>query len=98
MTFKRIQILVLVLLLLGGLITFFYPRERIIGGLRGGPIGPGATAYREEYDCLGFTYDFTPPWPDYGGKFFCYGIRYDRQCFMDTEGDGRITKVKTGCR
>ncbi|TSC77573.1 MAG: hypothetical protein G01um101433_538 [Parcubacteria group bacterium Gr01-1014_33] len=90
----------MIFLLLGGTVVFFYPKERIIGGLRGGPIGPDETAYGEEYSCFGFSYDFTPPWPDYGGRFLCYGMRYNRQCFVDTEKGGivGVVKVGVGCR
>jgi len=89
----------IVLLLLGCVVVLFYPKERIVGGLRGGPIGPNETAYREEYRCLGVLYDFTPPWPDYEGKFLCYGVRYNKQCFVDTTGSsGGVVKVKTECK
>lgn len=89
----------IVLLLLVGVVVLFYPKERIVGGLRGGPIGLNETAYREEYRCLGVPYDFTPPWPDYGGKFLCYGLRYDKQCLIDSTGpSGGVIKVKTECK
>lgn len=69
--------------------------ERVKGGLKGGPIGPNESAYREEYQCFGFARDFCPQnRPDYGCDYLCYGITYDKQCFMETP----LGKVQSGCR
>jgi hypothetical protein len=82
-----------------GAALVFYPKERVIGGLRGGPIGPGAAEYREDYQCFGMSYDFCPAWPDYGCDYQCYGLLYDRVCSIETyETEQGVTRVPTNCR
>ena len=61
------------------LVLFFYPKPRVVGGLRG-MIGPNETAYREDYSCFGIKHDFCPNWPDYGCDYLCYGIKYNKLC------------------
>jgi hypothetical protein len=72
------------LIILSLLIIFFYPKERVVGGLRGGPIAPGETAYREDYTCLGVSYDYCPSLPDYGCDKLCFGMVTDRICTVES--------------
>ncbi len=65
-------------------VVWFFPKERVFGGLRGGPIGPGENAYREDYVCLGISYDYCPDWPDYGCDRLCFGLVTGRTCSMET--------------
>ena len=78
------MVIILTLLILSLMIVFFYPKERVVGGLRGGPIGPGETAYREDYTCTGFAYDFCPNWPDYGCDRLCFGLVSGRTCSLES--------------
>jgi hypothetical protein len=61
-----------------------YPKERVVGGLRGGPIGDGEAAYREDYACTGIAREFCPNRPDYGCDHLCYGIVARRTCSVET--------------
>ena len=70
MTRRKGVAVVLGVVLLVALVLWAFPKERAVGGLRGGPIGPGESAYREDYVCLGVPYDFCPNWPDYGSVGF----------------------------
>lgn len=74
----------LAILVFGLLMVFFFPKERVIGGLRGGPIAPGETAYREDYTCIGIAYDFCPDWPDYGCDYLCFGVVIGRTCSLES--------------
>jgi hypothetical protein len=76
----------------------FSPKERVVGGLRGGPIGPGESEYREDYQCLGIASEFCPDWPDYGCDYLCYGLVYDRECSFETLESGGVTREPTACR
>ena len=77
-----------------------YPKPRVIGGIHG-MMGPGSQAYREDFKCLGIPYDFCPDWPDYGCRYFCYGLTTDRQCSIETfnvsEQSPGITRTPTAC-
>ena len=84
MTGKRIIIILLIVVFFGISVAVFYPKERVVGGLRGGPLPSNASAYVETYECLGLKRDFCPPWPDYGCDYLCYGIRYNKKCFNQT--------------
>jgi hypothetical protein len=70
--------------LLVAIVLWVFPKERVVGGLRGGPIGPGQAAYREDYACLGAKYDFCPNWPDYGCDRVCFGVVVARTCSIET--------------
>ena len=90
MDVKKILIVLFSLVLL---FAFFYPKERVVGGLRGF-VHVNQTAYREDYDCFGVPYDFCPPWPDYGCDYLCYGIVFNKQCFNQTVSG----KTRVPCR
>lgn len=86
--------------LLAAILLWAFPKERVVGGLRGGPIAPGEAAYREDYVCLGLRYDFCPNWPDYGCDRLCFGAVMARTCSIETydaaEGLARIPAVCRG--
>ena len=56
---RKIKTLIIVVTILT-CILFLFPKQRVIGGLRGGPIGPGQTAYREDYTCMGIELQLLP--------------------------------------
>jgi hypothetical protein len=93
-----------VLLLAGGLLViavllWAFPKERVVGGLRGGPIGPGESAYREDYLCLGIKSDVCPNWPDYGCDRLCYGAVVRQTCTIETYDPERgVLTVPVECR
>lgn len=88
----------LVLLVIVLLIIFFFPKQRVVGGLRGGPIAPGETAYREDYTCIGIAYDFCPNWPDYGCDYLCCGVIIDRICSLESYDPLKGTsQAQTAC-
>ncbi len=77
-------------------VLWFFPKERVVGGLRGGPIGPGESAYREDYVCLGVPYDFCPNWPDYGCDRLCFGAVVTRTCSIEMyDGVTGVVRVPT---
>jgi hypothetical protein len=80
-------------------VLWLWPKERVVGGLRGGPIGPGETAYREDLVCLGVKYDFCPNWPDYGCDRLCFGAVVDRTCSIESyePAEGRV-RTPTACQ
>lgn len=80
---KRNAAIFLALLILGLSIVFFYPKQRLVGGLRGRPIGPGESAYREDYTCIGIPYDFCPNWLDYGCDYMCFGLVTGENCTVE---------------
>jgi hypothetical protein len=76
-----------------------FPKERVVGGLRGGPIGPGESAYREDTVCLGVPYDFCPNCPDYGCDRLCFGAVVGRTCSIETyEPEEGLIRVPAQCR
>ena len=87
--------IVVVLILLSVLI---YPKERVNGGLRG-EIGLGESAYGEEYKCFGIERNFCPPRSEYVCDALCYGIVYDKKCYIETYNIGTGTqRTETACR
>lgn len=95
---NRASAFVITVALLLAAAAFFFPKERVVGGLRGGPIGPGETAYREDYTCVGVPYDFCPNWPDYGCDYLCFGIVTSRTCSMETYQETQgITRIPIAC-
>lgn len=96
---KVVLIVLAVAAVLAAAVWFFYPRPRVIGGLRGGPIAPGESAYREDFACIGIPYDFCPPWPDYGCDYWCLGLVTHRTCTMETyEMQAGLTRDPVPCR
>lgn len=82
-------------------VLVFLKQQRVVGGLRGGPIGPNESAYREDYKCLGIPYDFCPNWPDYGCDYLCYGFVYAKECSIETFKGGDtpgFVREPTACR
>lgn len=95
----KLIIIISIIIVLGLLTALFYPKKIVVGGLRGGPITPGASAYLEEYKCFGIKQDFCPPWPDYGCDRLCYGLTYDKTCSIQSfESDDQITSSTTTCK
>jgi len=92
-TKSKIIITVCVLVIL---LIVFYPKKRVVGGLRGF-IMMNHSVYREEYSCLGIPNDFCPPWPDYGCDYLCYGLIYNRRCYNETAEIGGTKKTETEC-
>ena len=80
------------------LVAVFYPKSYIIGGL-GGYVGPEQTAYKEEYECLGFKNSYYPQGcSDCGNVYDCYGIPYGKKCYMEKYSGRTISKELTNCR
>lgn len=93
------SLLVAGIALLIGIILWAFPKERVVGGLRGGPIGPGESAYREDYVCLGVPYDFCPNWPDYGCDRLCFGAVVARTCSIETyHPEDGLVRLPAECR
>lgn len=76
---------------------FFFPKRRVIGGLRGGPMGPGQSGYREDYVCIGIKLNFCPNWPDFGCVLLCSGIITNKTCSIEKDDDGRINRTPVAC-
>lgn len=93
--FRRFLIFLAAFILL---VLFFLPKEQVVGGLRGGPIGPNERAYAEKFRCLGASQHFCPPWPDYGCSDFCYGALYGRECFLQTAPPPAFREERAACR
>lgn len=94
---KIVIILSIVVVIVAGALVF-NPRDMVIGGLSGGPIGPEESSYLEEYRCFGIKRDFCPPWPDAGCDHLCYGVVYGRKCFIQTNDNGIFRKEAAECR
>ena len=79
---KKIVLIVLVLL---AVLAFLYPKPRVIGGLHGGPLLYDASAYREEYACLGLGCEYMHQnwFAPHTILLHCLGIDYGYQQCMD---------------
>lgn len=97
---KKIASIIIVVLIAGSLIAFFYPKHRVVGGFGGELIGPNQTAYREEYDCFGIKYDLCPSFgADYTCDALCYGAIFNKKCFIEvSENEGGIQKKPIDCK
>lgn len=96
---RRVEAISLLLLILSLLMIFFYPKQRVVGGLRGGPIAPGERAYREDYTCIGVKYDFCPEWPDYGCDYLCFGLVTGETCTLEQYEVGKgLERYFTACK
>jgi len=85
--------------LLAAILLWAFPKQRVVGGLRGGPIPPGEAAYREDYVCLGVGYDFCPNWPDYGCDRLCFGAVVARSCSIETyDAAEGLVRAPAECR
>ena len=86
-------------ILIGVAALWFYPKARVVGGLRGGPIGPGESDYREDFACLGVAYDCCPDWPDYGCDKLCFGWTVGRTCSIETYDPARgVVRTSAVCQ
>ena len=82
------------------LLVVFFPKPRVIGGL-GEFVSTDTTVYREEFDCLGYSYDYVPPnCADCGAQQLCFGITQNRKCFLESYSTktGETEKTATECR
>ena len=93
---SRIEILIIVVSILA-CILFLFPKQRVIGGLRGGPIGPGQTAYREDHMCIGIELNFCPNWPDFGCVLFCSGLITNKTCSIETYDGVGLHRTPVAC-
>lgn len=80
---KRLAMIAIVTLAALTLILTFRPKQWVIGGLVGGPLPPYATAYREEYECIGIKLIVLPDCADCGASHPCYGILTERSCSIE---------------
>lgn len=79
------------------LISIFFPKSYVKGGL-GGFIGPGDTAYKEEYNCFGLKHSYYPSGcSDCANVHNCYGIPYGKKCYIE-EYDKIVSKEITVCK
>ncbi len=80
------------------LTSVFFPKSYLKGGFGGKTIGPGATAYSEESSCLGFKNSYYP-----SGCFDCqtinncYGILYEKKCYIEKYLENSFSKEITNC-
>jgi len=90
---KKKVLFVVVLAIL--LIVIFYPRPQVIGGLGGVPLSPSTTAYKEEYRCFGLKYNYLPEsCVDCVQRYLCFGITYDKECFIQSLIDQKPTECR----
>jgi hypothetical protein len=97
---KRWFEILIILFAIVSWVLIFYPKPRVIGGL-GGFWGPGKTAYREDYTCVGIKINIPPPLftADGDTTFLCSGIVIHRVCTMESvNADDTITRVPVACR
>jgi hypothetical protein len=79
------------------MITIFFPKPYIIGGLAG-LMDSGAAAYKEEFKCLGFMQSYYPSkCADCGYVYNCYGIPYGKKCYIE-KYNHTISKEITQCK
>lgn len=76
---------------------FLFPKQLVLGGLRGGPIAPGQTADREDYTCIGIKLNFCPNWPDFVCTYFCSGIVTNKTCSIEKYDDGGMNRTPVAC-
>jgi len=93
---RKIEKLVIVVTILT-CILFLFPKQRVIGGLRGGPIAPGQTAYREDYTCIGIKLNFCPNWPDFGCIYLCSGIITNKTCSIEKYDGVSMNRTPVAC-
>ncbi len=93
---------IIVITLIIILVLFFYPKSYVRGGLQGGPIGPGETAYKEEFSCFGIKHSYYPSGcADCGNVYNCYGLNYNKKCYTEVysySGGGKLSKDSTQCK
>lgn len=93
---RKLKTLIIVVSILACAL-FLYPMQRVIGGLRGGPIAPGQTAYREDYTCLGIKLNSCPNWPDFGCIFLCSGIITNKTCSIEQYDSVSMNRMPVAC-
>jgi hypothetical protein len=97
---KRWIEILIILLAIASWVLIFFPKQRVIGGL-GGFYGPGKTAYREDYTCIGVKINIPPPLftADGNTTYLCSGIIINRMCTMESvTTDDIITRTPVTCR
>jgi len=75
-------------------------KRRVIGGL-GGFWGPGKTAYREDYTCIGIKFDVPALFVTADGdpSHLCLGILTDRVCTIESVTmDNKVIRTPTACQ
>ena len=95
----RLRILLIVLLVVLCILTL-PPKRSVIGGL-GGFWGPGKTAYREDYTCIGLNVGLPPPPGTADGDIthLCFGVLINRVCSIESvTDDNRIVRTPVACR
>ena len=78
----------------------FYPKPWVVGGFQGGPIGPGQTAYREQYSCAGIKL-IVPVFncADCGAMHPCFGITFHKTCSIENyDLNAGFTSTPVPCR
>jgi hypothetical protein len=97
---KRWVEYLMILLAIISWVLIFYPKQRVISGL-GGFWGPGKTAYREDYTCIGIKVDVPPFFVTADGDIthLCFGIITNRVCTIESvNADDTITRTPAACR
>ena len=86
---------ILILISIFAILTIVYPKKMVIGGLGGFITNMSQTAYKEEYSCFGFSQKYCPTnCADCGCDILCYGITYNKECYIE----GTSNKTVTACR
>lgn len=93
---RKMKTLIIVVSILA-CVLFFFPKQRVIGGFGGFPIGPGQTAYREDYTCIGIKLNFCPPWPDFGCMALCSGIITNKTCSIEQYDGVSMNRMPVAC-
>ena len=76
------------------------PKQSVVGGI-GGFWGPGKTAYREDYTCIGLNIGLPPlgVTADGGLTYWCFGILTDRVCTIESVTQhSEIIRTPVTCR
>jgi hypothetical protein len=85
---KKLLIIPIIILVL---ILFFYPKPMENGGLCG-LVAADATAYQENYKCLGIEHQPAIDCVDCCVYSQCFGLAYGKTCYM--EGMGELTPTE----
>ena len=95
---RRFRILIVLALIVLWLFTL-PPKRSVVGGI-GGFWGPGKTAYREDYTCIGLNVAL-PPFgvlADGGLTYWCFGILTNRVCTIESvTQESKIIRTPVTC-
>src|SRR5512138_619877 len=98
---KKRSFRILIVVALIALCVFALPPKRSVVGGIGGFWGPGKSAYREDYTCIGLNIGL-PPFgvtADGGLSYWCFGILTQRVCTIESvTQDSKIIRVPVACR